>query len=95
MQEMVCSGVGPSRCRESIALRQRQSFGLAVCNMVSVPAWLSISTLKRRKGNPVSQRVSACCKRLVTAGPCALSFAVVADGGVADHGPGRVRFRPG
>jgi len=53
MLEMVRSGVGLSLCRESIALHQRQSFGLAVCNTVSVPACLSITTLKRRKDNPV------------------------------------------
>lgn len=53
MLEMVRSGVGLSLCRESIALHQRQSFGLAVCNTVSVPACLSITTLERRKDNPV------------------------------------------
>ena len=53
MLEMVRSGVGLSLCRESIALHQRQSFGLAVCNTVSVPACLSITTLKRRKDTPV------------------------------------------
>lgn len=53
MLEMVRSGVGLSLCRESIALHQRQSFGLAVCNSVSVPACLSIVTLERRKDTPV------------------------------------------
>ncbi|MDF1608886.1 LysR family transcriptional regulator [Hoeflea sp. YIM 152468] len=53
MLEMVRSGVGLSLCRESIALHQRQSFGLAICNTVSVPACLSITTLERRKDNPV------------------------------------------
>lgn len=53
MLEMVRSGVGLSLCRESIALHQRQSFGLAVCNSVSVPACLSIATLERRKDSPV------------------------------------------
>lgn len=53
MLEMVRSGVGLSLCRESIALHQRQSFGLAVCNSVSVPACLSIATLERRKDTPV------------------------------------------
>lgn len=52
MLEMVRSGVGLSLCRESIALRQRQSFGLAVCNTVSVEACLSFVTMGRRKENP-------------------------------------------
>ncbi len=52
MLEMVRSGVGLSLCRESIALHQRQSFGLAVCNALSVPACLSFVTLKRRMGTP-------------------------------------------
>lgn len=53
MLEMVRAGVGLSLCRESIALHQRQSFGIAVCNSVSVPACLSIATLERRKDTPV------------------------------------------
>ncbi|MCY0150140.1 LysR family transcriptional regulator [Hoeflea sp. G2-23] len=53
MLEMVRSGVGLSLCRESIALHQRQSFGLAIGNAVSVPACLSIITLERRKDHPV------------------------------------------
>lgn len=53
MLEMVRSGVGLSLCRESIALHQRQSFGLAMSNSLSVPACLSITTLERRKDAPV------------------------------------------
>ncbi|WP_417260289.1 LysR family transcriptional regulator [Celeribacter sp.] len=41
MLEMVRSGVGLSLSRESIALHQRQSFGLEICETVSVPALLS------------------------------------------------------
>lgn len=53
MLEMVRSGIGLSLCRESIALHQKQTFGLAVSNAVSVPACLSFVALERRKANPV------------------------------------------
>lgn len=53
MLEMVRSGIGLSLCRDSIALDQKQSFGLAVCNAVSVPACLCFITLERRKDNPM------------------------------------------
>ncbi len=53
MLEMVRSGIGLSLCREAIALHQKQSFGLAVCNSVSVPACLCFVTLDRRKDNPI------------------------------------------
>ncbi|SEL09853.1 DNA-binding transcriptional regulator, LysR family [Roseovarius nanhaiticus] len=43
MLEMVRSGVGLSLCRESIALHQRQSYGLAVAGAVSIPACLSFA----------------------------------------------------
>lgn len=52
MLEMVRSGVGLSLCRDSIALHQQQSFGLSVCNSVTVPACLSFATLARRKDSP-------------------------------------------
>ena len=52
MLEMVRSGIGLSLCRESIALHQKQSFGLAVCNSVSVPACLCFVALERRKDSP-------------------------------------------
>lgn len=52
MLEMVRSGLGLSLCRDSIALHQKQTFGLAVCNSVSVPACLSFVTLARNKDNP-------------------------------------------
>lgn len=53
MLEMVRSGIGLSLCRDSIALHQKQSFGLAVCNSVSVPACLCFVALERRKNSPV------------------------------------------
>jgi DNA-binding transcriptional LysR family regulator len=53
MLEMVRAGIGLSLCRESIALHQRQSFGLVVSDKLSVPACLSIATLERRKDNPI------------------------------------------
>lgn len=53
MLEMVRSGIGLSLCRESIALHQKQTFGLAVCAAVSVPACLCFVTLERRKDRPV------------------------------------------
>lgn len=52
MLEMVRSGVGLSLCRESIALHERQSFGLAICKHLSVPASLSIATLEHNKDKP-------------------------------------------
>ncbi|GGE48471.1 LysR family transcriptional regulator [Actibacterium pelagium] len=52
MLEMVRAGVGLSLSRDSIALQQKQSFGLAVCDDVSIPASLSFITLERLKGNP-------------------------------------------
>ncbi len=53
MLEMVRSGIGLSLSRESIALHQKQSFGLSVCNAVSVPACLCFVCLNRRKENPI------------------------------------------
>ena len=52
MLEMVRSGLGLSLCRESIALHQKQTFGLAVCEAVSVPACLCFITLEARKDIP-------------------------------------------
>ncbi|PYG32582.1 LysR family transcriptional regulator [Pelagimonas varians] len=57
MLEMVRSGIGLSLCRESIALHQKQSFGLAVCNSVSVPACLCFVTLDRRKDSPILSEI--------------------------------------
>jgi len=57
MLEMVRSGIGLSLCRDSIALHQKQSFGLAVCNAVSVPACLCFVTLDRRKDSPILSEV--------------------------------------
>ncbi len=53
MLEMVRSGIGLSLCRDSIALHQKQSFGLALCNSVSVPACLCFVALERRKDSPI------------------------------------------
>jgi DNA-binding transcriptional LysR family regulator len=53
MLEMVRSGIGLSLCRDSIALDQKHSFGLAVANAVSVPASLCFITLERRKDSPM------------------------------------------
>ena len=52
MLEMVRSGIGLSLCRDSIALHQRQTFGLAICDSVSVPACLSFVTLSQNKRSP-------------------------------------------
>jgi len=53
MLEMVRSGIGLSLCRDSIALHQKQSFGLVVNMAVSVPACLCFVALDRRKDNPL------------------------------------------
>ncbi len=53
MLEMVRSGVGLSLCRESIALHQRQSFGLAMSDHLKVPACLVMLSLEERRENPV------------------------------------------
>ncbi|QPM90584.1 LysR family transcriptional regulator [Pseudooceanicola algae] len=53
MLEMVRSGVGLSLCRESIALHQRQTFGLAICESLRIPACLVFQTLDDRKDEPV------------------------------------------
>jgi len=53
MLEMVRSGVGLSLCRESIALHQRQSFGLSISENLRVPACLGILALEERKDHPV------------------------------------------
>lgn len=53
MLEMVRSGIGLSLCRDSIALHQKQIFGLAIADKVSVPACLCFITLNRHKDTPV------------------------------------------
>ena len=57
MLEMVRSGIGLSLCRDSIALHQKQSFGLSVCNSVSVPACLCFVALERRKDSPTLSEI--------------------------------------
>lgn len=63
MLEMVRSGIGLSLCRDSIALHQKQSFGLAVCDAVSVPACLCFITLDRRKDSPILTELFNLLKR--------------------------------
>ncbi|MBO9402716.1 LysR family transcriptional regulator [Shimia sp. R9_3] len=53
MLEMVRSGIGLSLCRDSIALHQKQTFGLVICETVSVPASLSFVTLERHINRPI------------------------------------------
>ncbi|GAA4221028.1 DNA-binding transcriptional LysR family regulator [Sagittula marina] len=53
MLEMVRSGVGLSLSRDSIALHERQTFGLVVCDNLSVPACLGMLTLEERRDTPV------------------------------------------
>lgn len=52
MLEMVRAGVGLSLCRESIALHERQTTGLAVSETASVPARLGFLTLERHLDRP-------------------------------------------
>ncbi len=52
MIAMANSGVGLCLCRESIALHERQTSGLTLVNAISVPAALSIATLKNNKNLP-------------------------------------------
>lgn len=53
MLEMVRSGIGLSLCRDSIALHQKQTFGLAVADKVLVPACLCFIALDRHKSSPI------------------------------------------
>ncbi|GAW35838.1 HTH-type transcriptional activator CmpR [Roseovarius sp. A-2] len=53
MLEMVRSGVGLSLCRESIALHQRQAYGLTVCETQRIPACLCVLALEAQKEAPV------------------------------------------
>jgi len=53
MLEMVRSGIGLSLCRDSIALHQKQTFGIAVCNAVVVPACLCFIALETDKDGPM------------------------------------------
>jgi DNA-binding transcriptional LysR family regulator len=53
MLEMVRSGIGLSLCRDSIALHQKQTFGLAIADAVSVPACLCFIALDRHKDTPL------------------------------------------
>lgn len=64
MLEMVRSGIGLSLCRESIALHQKQAFGLAVCNSVSVPACLSFITLAPNKDSPTISALFSLLKQV-------------------------------
>ncbi|WP_417522588.1 LysR family transcriptional regulator [Marinovum sp.] len=53
MLEMVRAGVGLCLCRETIAIDQRHSYGLSLCETQSVPASLVILTLEERRRAPV------------------------------------------
>ncbi len=53
MLEMVRAGVGLCLCRETIALDQRHSFGLSLCETQSVPASLVMLSPEARKSAPV------------------------------------------
>lgn len=59
MLEMVRAGVGLSLCRESIALHERQTNGLAVSDVAFVPARLSFITLDRHVERPTVQALLA------------------------------------
>jgi len=52
MIAMAHSGVGLCLCRESVALHERQAAGLSMVSHISVPAALSIATLKTNKKQP-------------------------------------------
>lgn len=52
MLEMVRAGVGLSLCRESIALHQRQAYGLTVCETQRIPACLCIVALAAQMNVP-------------------------------------------
>ncbi len=53
MMEMVHSGIGLCLSRESIALNQKQSAGIALCETVSLSACLSFITPSQRAEGPV------------------------------------------
>lgn len=53
MIAMANSGVGLCLCRESIALHERQTAGLSMADHISVPAALSIATLKSNEQQPL------------------------------------------
>lgn len=53
MLEMVRSGVGLCLCRESIALHQRQAYGLTVCETHKIPACLCILALEAQREAPI------------------------------------------
>lgn len=53
MLEMVRSGIGLSLCRDSIALHQKQTFGIAVSEAVSVPACLCFVAMDKRMESPM------------------------------------------
>ncbi|KAF0676704.1 LysR family transcriptional regulator [Profundibacterium mesophilum] len=52
MLEMVRAGVGLSLCREAIALYQRHSFGLSLCETQRVAACLVMLSSEERKSEP-------------------------------------------
>ncbi|TMV12681.1 LysR family transcriptional regulator [Arenibacterium halophilum] len=64
MLEMVRAGVGLSLCRDSIALHQRQSHGLALCEAVTVPACLSLIAPAARLQAPTTAALFALLPRI-------------------------------
>ncbi len=64
MLEMVRSGVGLSLAREAIALHQRQSFGLAVCNSVTIPACLNFAYTPQGKDRPAKAALLELVQRI-------------------------------
>jgi DNA-binding transcriptional LysR family regulator len=66
MLEMVRAGVGLSLCRDSIALYERQTSGLAVCEAVSVPACLGFLTKEKTMGRPTMLALFDTLKRTWT-----------------------------
>jgi len=64
MLEMVRSGVGLSLCRESIALHERQTIGLTVCESVSILACLRLAYLSRSEEDLVMSALQALIKRI-------------------------------
>lgn len=64
MLEMVRAGLGLSLCRESIALHQKQSAGIAVCSTVSLQACLCFITLHSERETPTILETLKIVRRL-------------------------------
>ncbi len=64
MLEMVRAGVGLALSRESIALHERQAFGLSMCDSVSIPACLSLAYLSYGPENLAMGALQTLIKRI-------------------------------